>query len=195
MNSAKELLELSASIKRHISLPTISALNETISIAKICILESNSNQEEVEVLDLRQNDIELQEPVTSSAIRPLQFQLHNDPIKQAAIKADLQSKPARSEEALRSVPIKCIAVNCEFAVSNSSSAISTIPTNIMANTCVSEKCSATFGAPSTTVNALVYAKLQRQRDAHASAQIVVRQPAILLCSSEACFFPIHLNHR
>lgn len=172
-------------------MPTISALNETISIAKICILESNSNQEEVEVLDLRQNNIELPEPVTSSAIRPLQFQLHNDPIKQAAIKAD----PARSEEALRSVPIKCIAVNCEFAVSNSSSAISTIPTNIMANTCSSEKCSANFGAPSTTVNASVYAKLQRQHDAHASAQIVVRQPAILLCSSEACFFPIHLNHR
>ena len=95
-----------------------------------------------------------------------------------------KSKSAREEETLRSVPIKSVALNCEFAVSNSSSTASTI--TIMANTISNEKCSATFNAPSTTVNASVFAKLRCQHDAHASVQNVIRQSEILLCSSDVC---------
>ena len=78
------------------------------------------------------------------------------------------------------LPIKSVALNCEFAVSNSSCTASTIPINIMASTVINEKCSAAFEAPSTTVNVSVYADLRCQHNAHASVQSVVRQPAILL---------------
>lgn len=82
MQCVKELRALSSSIKRHISAPTVSALTETIPIAEICILESSNREEEVEVLDIRQNGIEPPDPVTSSAIRPLQSQLLKNKSKQ-----------------------------------------------------------------------------------------------------------------
>lgn len=82
MQCVKELRALSSSIKRHISAPIVSALPETIPIAEICILESSNREEEVEVLNIRQNGIEPLDPVTSSAIRPLQSQLLKNKSKQ-----------------------------------------------------------------------------------------------------------------